>query len=130
MNQYLKAFTLYASTALFALLFTNIYAVFGHGVRSPYMDYMFAVPLAASLPFLCMFLFRSRIYEKNGYRLFHNAFGSGAAALTVGLLLRGILQIAGGSSAYAPWFIYIGAAGAAFGVLTLLFLAIKGNGSL
>lgn len=131
MNKMLKTFIVFISAALFAVLFTNIYALFGHDVRSKYMDLMFLVPFAAALPFLCMYFFRSGIYKNKGYRLFLNTYSSGVATLTSGLLLRGILRIAGGSSGIAPWFIYIGASVTAIGILMLIILLInaktKGN---
>ena len=125
MNKMLKTFIIYISITLFAILFTNVYAVFGHGVRSKHMDFMFIVPLVSALIFLCMFFFRICIYENKKYRLFLNIYSSGAASLTIGLLLRGVIYIAGSSSVYVSWFIYAGTAMLAFGILMLFILLIS-----
>ena len=129
MNRLLKTSIIFLGFSLFAVLFTNIYAVFGHGVRSRYMDLMFLAPLAASLVFLLLFLLHPNVCGIRGYRLFLNTFCSGVATLTAGLLLRGVISIAGSSSFYVPWFIYIGAAASAVGVVMLprLLISVKGK---
>jgi hypothetical protein len=125
MNKMLKILIIYVAVAVFAVIFTNVYAMFGHGVRSNYMDLMFIVPLSAATPFLLMFILRSKIHEKSGYRLFSHVYGSGVALLTIGLASLGVLAIAGGSSSYAPWFVYVGSGMTGLGLVILIAVAVK-----
>ncbi len=94
-------------TALFCLLVTNVYALFGHGVRSRAMDLMLLYPLLGGVlghtPRFGLFASPGRFR-----RLGASLFASGLAALTVGAMLRGILEIAGTASAYTAGFTAVG----------------------
>jgi hypothetical protein len=99
--QVLKAAAAHLAVAAFCLIAANVYALFGHGVRSASMDFMFLYPLlggtavfillAAALPRLPE---RFRRISRTGYNLYH----SGIAALTAAAMLTGIMEIAGTSS--------------------------------
>lgn len=53
-------------------------------------------------------IFIPNIVSRKGYRLFYNTYNSGVATLINGILLNGILEIAGATSQIVPWFLYIG----------------------
>ena len=87
----------------------HIYAIFGHGVRSAAMTWMFLYPLIGGALFYGVAfyaIFRGGKAERN--RLIYNLYNSGIAAFTVGSFLKGILDIAGTSSPYTKLFFITG----------------------
>lgn len=82
----------YLYTAVGCGAFSLIYEHFSHGVYSPFMIGLFAVPLLFGLLPLGWLLF-----SKGGApgRLPRQLWGSAAAALTVGVCLRGVFDIYG-----------------------------------
>lgn len=83
---------------LFCLLFYMIYNLFSHGVHSPFMTFLFAWPLV-----LCVFpcaLFLAAPGIPGPSLLCTLVWNTGAAAVTVSSLLRGVFDIAGNSSVY------------------------------
>jgi len=105
---------------------TNIYALFGHGVRSASMDYMFLYPaLMGLVPFLLLTALLPRIRRRRFLRLAFNLYNSSVATLTVGAMLNGILEIAGTASAYQPLFI---SAGWIFAFIGFILLLIPDSG--
>lgn len=89
------------AVSVFCFVFNKIYAIFGHGVNSDSMTYMFLYPLLLGvLPFLLLWLFVKQADNVPHYRLFYNSYNSGIALLTIGSLLKGIFEIAGTSSPY------------------------------
>lgn len=99
----LRAFA-YAGTALLCIVTDNVYALFGHGVRSAAMTWMFLYPLAAGAFWLILSALGVKTGNEGWGRLGANALGSGIATLTAGAFLKGILEIAGSSSAFVPVF--------------------------
>ncbi|MDR1206459.1 MAG: hypothetical protein LBL26_13435 [Peptococcaceae bacterium] len=107
----LKTAAAHLAAAVLCAVVTNVYALFGHGIRSASMDLMFLYPLlggtavfaslAAALPRLPG---RPRPISRAGY----NLYNSGVAALTAAAMLTGIMDIAGTAS---KWIAYIRAAG-------------------
>jgi len=88
---------------------TNIYALFGHGVRSASMDYMFLYPLLmGAAPYLLLSVLLPRIRRRRFSRSAFNLYNSGTATLTAGAMLDGILEIAGTASTYQPLFVATG----------------------
>ena len=80
-------------------MFALIYAQFSHEVYSPFMTFMFAIPLiGGALPSLCLALARSNPLP----RATRQAWALALAALTVASCLRGIFEIAGTASPYLP----------------------------
>ena len=83
---------------LFCLLFYMIYNLFSHGVHSPFMTFLFVWPLV-----LCVFpcaLFLAAPGIPGPSLLCTLVWNTGAAAVTVSSLLRGVFDIAGNSSVY------------------------------
>jgi hypothetical protein len=99
----------YIILAVGAFLLSKIYALFGHGVTSPWMSnlYLYLLGPGALAYFLISQLIPDIVWRK-GYRLFYNTYNSGIAVLINGMLLYGVLEIAGGTSQIVPWFLYIG----------------------
>lgn len=96
--------------AAFCALFGAIYEHYSHEVYSYYMIYAFALPLAlGAMPLLTIGL--SRLRQPGRFAL--NAYNSGLAALTVGSLFKGVLDIYGTTNKLL--FVYI-----ALGVLLTL----------
>jgi hypothetical protein len=105
-----KTVFVYLGLSLFCVLFDNLYAVFGHGVRSLWMDLMFLFPLLGGvLPFFLLGLRKKNSAKPLFSRLAFNLHNSGIAALTSGSLLRGIMEIAGTGSQWIALFFLTGA---------------------
>ena len=80
------------ATALFCALFGAVYEAFGHGVYSYGMIYAFAFPLVMGvLPLYLIDVLRAPYPGKTLRELWH----AGIAALTVGSIVTGILEIYG-----------------------------------
>lgn len=96
----------YAGITLFCAAFFLIYDQFSHGVRSPYMTFLFLWPLVLGLfPYLLLYYFtRFRQPDKLAENLYH----PGVACLTVGSVLRGIFDIAGTTSDYQHYLMIVG----------------------
>ena len=107
---------------VFCLLFFLIYDRFSHGVRSPYMTYLFVWPLLLEfLPALVLTLFHIRpgstalsapsgkTFDQPAAKVFAALFWhSGTAALTAGSALRGIFDIAGNASRFQKYLMIAG----------------------
>ncbi|MCL1832337.1 MAG: hypothetical protein FWG45_05430, partial [Oscillospiraceae bacterium] len=74
MNKMLKNIIICVAVALLSVIIANVYALFRHGVRSAYMDFMFIVPLAAAIPFVLMYALRSQLHESEHYAIFANLY--------------------------------------------------------
>lgn len=105
----LNAAFAYLAASVFCALFGAVYENYSHGVYSWYMLYAFAFPLAGgALPLFGMALYGGC---RMPGRAALNLYGSGIAALTVGSLFRGALEIYGTES---PLALVYPAAGLAF----------------
>lgn len=105
---------IYMGVSVFCMVFYMIYDRFSHGVRSPYMTWLFAWPfLLGFLPGMVFWRF-PRVRRPGRFTV--NLYNSGVAAVTVSSLLRGIFEIAGTASDYQQRLMYAGVA--------MLFLGI------
>ena len=88
----------YLPVSVFCVVIFLIYDRFSHGVRSPFMTFLFLPPLVLGLlPSVLMQIFpRIRRQKTVSANIYH----AGVAAVTVSSLLRGILEIAGTASEY------------------------------
>ena len=102
----LKTAIVFLAVSLFCIIFSLIYASQSHSVHSNYMTFMFLYPLVGGTIIYLMIgaISKARLPE----RFVVNIYNSGIAALTVGSMLRGILDIAGTSSPYQPTFVIVG----------------------
>lgn len=78
--------------SLFCILFGAVYELFSHGVYSYGMIYAFAFPLVLGvLPLLLITMLRAPYPNRIARSIYH----AGIAALTVGSLVSGVLEIYG-----------------------------------
>lgn len=122
----LKMAAVFLAVALFSILFDNIYALFGHGVRSGAMSFMFLYPLlGGGVVYLLLGLFMPGVTGKPGYRAFYHLYNFGIALLTVKNLLQGIFEIAGTNSDYLIFYAVFGWLFVAAGLITLAVIFIE-----
>ncbi len=69
--------------------------------------YLYLLGLGA-LVFVLFRIFIPDIVTFKGYPFFFRTYNSGIAILINGMLLYGIIEIAGGTSSIVAWFLYIG----------------------
>lgn len=120
MGKLLKTICVYLGLTVFAFLFDKIYALFGHGVTSSWMANMYFYFLGFGvIMYLILYLFLPNIVSYKNYRIFYNTYNTGVAILVDGMLLKGILEIAGGESFFVNWFLYIGVIIIIIGILML-----------
>ncbi len=103
-----KGAAIYGAIAAFCILLTNVYALFGHGVRSPAMDWMFLYPLAGAVIAFVLGLSCPQVAVARSWPAAKNLFSAGCAVLAMGALLRGILDIAGTASGYLVFYAVAG----------------------
>lgn len=113
----------YTVATIFCVAFTNIYAVFGHGVSSQYMTYMFLYPLVGGAILLAVMLIQQKSQKEHAYhRASYNLYNSAIASFTIGSMLQGIFEIAGTNSGFITVY-YI--AGFVLILLSIVFLLTK-----
>ena len=86
----------YLFLTVFCLIFSQIYLHFSHGVTSPFMQFLCLIPFFLGfVPALCLRFIRFDIsaFARVTYRC-------AVATLTIGSLVRGILDIYGTTSDY------------------------------
>ena len=113
----------YFLIALFCALFGAVYEAFSHDVYSFYMLYAFGFPLVGgTLPFWVLSR-SSRLFCPGVWscRLYH----SGIAALTVGSIVRGILEIYGTTNRLSEVYFVTGVLLMAVGGMVFLFEGIR-----
>jgi len=107
-------------TAIFCALFGAVYEYFSHEVYSYHMIYAFGYPLClGALPCFSLCVTKRLRLPK---RLSVNLYNAGIATLTVGSIIKGVLDIYGTSSIYITVY-YI--AGIAMTVSALLLYALR-----
>ncbi|MDR1801026.1 MAG: hypothetical protein LBQ95_04225 [Lachnospiraceae bacterium] len=111
----IKTVIVYLGISALCVIITNVYALFGHGIRSGFMDYMFLYPLAGIIIFVVLLLVFGNVS-----RFASNLFHAGVATLTVGSLLSGIFVIAGSASSYTKYFYIIGSALCTLGIIAAI----------
>jgi hypothetical protein len=97
----------YLVAAALCLAFSRIYAQYSHGVSSPYMTWLFLIPLLTGSVVLGI---TTAIRKPLFGRVAFNAYNSGVATLTVASALDGIFAIAGTASGWLGAFVGVGAA--------------------
>jgi hypothetical protein len=107
--------------SVLCVIVANVYALFGHGVRSDAMEYMFLYPLIGGFVIKILSTLAVGDYSRGRKRVGVNLYNSGLAALTCGALLRGIVEIAGTDSSYIHWFFVIGWAMIVCGMLGVIW---------
>lgn len=96
------------------MVFGFVYELFSHQVYSNYMVYAFAIPLlGGTLVYLALGIAQRFTYPCAAARYLYH---SGLAALTVGSIVRGILDIYGTTNSLTKWYAIVG-----FGLLIVSF---------
>ena len=91
-NRMNKTALYYLFISLFCILFGAVYELFSHEVYSYFMLYAVVIPLGGgALPFFTMAFSGAPIPNRVSLNLYH----SGIAALTIGCLFQGALEIYG-----------------------------------
>ncbi len=118
----------YLGLTAFCILFDRVYFLFGHGVESPAMLWMFLYPLLAGVvPFSLLWMLVENAREKMFFRSAYNLFNAAMAILIVGSAMQGVIDIAGTTSPYTGyypivgWILYSGS----FALFALSFLPKK-----
>lgn len=111
-----KTAFVYLLISLFCVLFGAVYELYSHEVYSFYMIYAFAFPLVGgTLPFYILNLVRAKKYPR---AIARNLYHSGIATLTVGSIMKGVLDIYGTTNMLTGYYWLIGAVLLAVGVIT------------
>ena len=121
-NKFVKRSVMYFCISMFCAVFGGIYEIFSHGVYSNYMMYAFLFPLiGGTLYNLILYSLRLRL-QRGLSLIFYN---TGIAALTIGSIVRGILNIYGTDNILANVYWYAGAILVCMGVV---FYAVDRKG--
>jgi hypothetical protein len=111
-----KTVKIYVFTTVFCIALSYIYSLFSHGVSSPFMGYAFAFSLVLGVVGFAVF---GRLNLHN--RAAFNLYNAGIATLTVGSILRGIIDIAGADTTYPIYYFFVGTVLVAIGGLGYLY---------
>ena len=120
-KSYLKIIRAYLVVSAVSAVFGAVYELFSHNVYSYYMIFAFLFPLlGGAVPFLLLRILKvKRISVKFPEKLYH----SGIAALTVGSIINGVLEIYGTTNSLSKIYWYAGAFLSALGIIS--FFSIK-----
>ena len=118
----MKIAFVYLLCAIFIAFFGAIYEIFSFGVYSYFMIYAFAIPLLlGTVPF-----FSAALWEmKYPGKIAMNAWNSGVVALTVGCIVKGVLDIYGTTNRLIAAYPIAGAVFLIIGFISYIFDAGK-----
>lgn len=111
----------YIFFTIFILVFGQIYEHFSFGVISNYMIYAFLIPLILGLLINTIIYFTKIVPSKTGSCLYNN----GIITLTVGSILRGVLDIYGTTNMYLKIYLYAGVLLIIVGIIFYIINIIK-----
>ena len=101
-----KTALVYLILSVFCALFGAVYELFSHEVYSFYMLYAFGFPLVGgALPYGILSAFH---LSKSSSALARNLYHSGIATLTVGSIVRGVLDIYGTTNSLFRYYWFVG----------------------
>ena len=117
-----KTAFVYLLISLFCVLFGAVYEIYSYEVYSYFMLYAFVFPLTGgTLPFSIFSMMKVKCYPN---ALSRNLYHSGIATLTVGSIIRGVLDIYGTTNVLSEWYWKVGATFVIAGVLGYLFMLV------
>ena len=122
-NKFVKRSVMYFCISIFCAVFGGIYEIFSHGVYSNCMMYAFLFPLIGGTLYNLILYCFSRFRLQRGLSLIF--YNTGIAALTIGSIVRGILDIYGTDNILANVYWYAGAILVCLGVV---FYAVERRG--
>lgn len=117
-----KTAVIYLFATLFCMALNYVYSLFGHGVSSPFMSYAFVFSFVLGV---VGFLLLDRLNLNN--RVAFNLYNAGIATLTIGSILRGVIDIAGADTVYPVYYFYVGAILVVAGALMYFYQWIQKN---
>lgn len=127
-KQLRKTILTYLILSVISIVIDKVYGIFGHGVDSKSMTWMFLYPLlGGALMYFLIGRLIPHITKLTGYRVFFNIYNSGIATLTLGSLLKGIFEIAGTNSPYLEYYYMGGGVFIAVGIFIMLLMAVRGK---
>ena len=112
----------YASITFFCIAFNFIYSLFSHGVSSLFMSYAFVFSLVLGVGGFIVFG-----WQNLENRVAFNLYNAGIATLTVGSILRGIIDIAGADTTYPVYYFLVGTVLVASGGLIYFYQWLQTN---
>ena len=110
-NYYKKQGITYIVFSILTMIFGIVYECFSHNVFSYFMMYAFLIPL------ICGGVLSFIIYTgilKCGIRISNNLYNAGIATLTIGSIIKGVLEIYGTTNVKVYLYVIVG-----FGLLLL-----------
>lgn len=123
-----KTAAVYLAATVFTIIIDRIYAVFGHGVSSRNMSWMFLYPLVGGFAFyLILGMVFPWITQSAGFRLFRNLYNSSIAIFTVTSFMKGIFEIAGTNSPYILWYQIAGGIFLGLGILQFIHIILSSS---
>lgn len=99
-----KTFYSYFISSVILFIFQLVYHHFSHGVTSQALRWVWVIPMVGGA---FLFIFK-KILNTFQNRLAFNLFNTGLTSYIVGMILKGILEIAGTSSPYIGIYPMIG----------------------
>jgi len=127
MRSLAKNAIIYLALSAFVFIASFVYHLFSHGVTSADMQsaYLWFL-LSAGIYGVLLLTFPA--FEKGVYyRLFVNLFNTASASQVLGLILTGIIDIAGGSSAFLPLYFWMGKIFYGLSAVAFLFILLPFN---
>ncbi len=118
-----KTAGVYLTAALLCSIFGAVYEFFSFGVYSFFMIFCFMPPLTLGcVPFFFIFLSGKNMMS----RLSYNFYNSGVAALTVGFIMKGVIEIYGTTNRLL-YVYFIGGAALMITGVVLWIVTVKKN---
>lgn len=122
----LKTVLIYLLITIFCALFGAVYELYSHEVYSFFMIYAFAFPLVCgALPFCILALICTR---KHPCSLARNLLHSGIGTLTVGCIVRGVLEIYGTTNQLSEYYWPVGIVLYLLGIIVCILQFVFGFG--
>ena len=126
---HLKTAFAYLLISIFVAFFGGIYEVFSHGVYSNFMLYAFAFPLVGGcLPFFLLGMWsyigseQHPLHFKAPNTLTRNLHHSGIATLTIGSVIRGVLDIYGTTNFLTNFYWVVGIGLVVAGIVSYFYV--------
>jgi len=117
----------YLCLSVLTIAFSIVYHIFSHGVSSIDMQTAFIWFLLSTVVYAALLFVFPKFEKRAYYRLFMNLFNTASAWQVIGSILTGIIDIAGGSSPYLPYYFWVAKIMYALSALVFLFVWLPFN---
>ena len=125
MGRNIKTAIVYTLVSLFAFITDRIYSLFSHGVGSRSMSSMWIWLVCFGAVFYLLLELICKKTKAVADRISANIYNSGAAVFVAGMLLQGILEIAGTGSGFLLFYRITGISLMIIGAGLLLFFQFR-----